>query len=124
MMTISIKHALSIWADLEAAFYNKSTYAGDTTEIYIYRAMSYTPILGKYGGIDLDKEMSPDSESIFASDLREAYDNANQNLHDLFVEFTKVHDGAKIEVEGRKLGPWLKTARFTHRVHVQIRPNK
>jgi hypothetical protein len=42
-------------------------------------------------------------------------------MHDLFVLFAEKRD-AKIEIEGKELGEWLKKARFVHRVHVKVTP--
>jgi hypothetical protein len=53
--------------------------------------------------------------------VRESYDNANCVMHDLFALFGKKRN-ALIEVEGKELGAWLKTARFHHRVHVKVTP--
>lgn len=119
MHHLSMVQALSIWSDLESAFFNENKFGGDTAEIYIYRALTHTPTLGRSGGVELDREMN--GSSIFAEGLREAYDNANTALCQLFQHFAKTRE-ALIEVNGQELGDWLKTARFTHRIHVKVTP--
>ncbi len=116
-----MQQALSIWSDLESALHGTNSFAGDTAEIYIYRLLTHSPGLGRYGGVELDRMMS--GSGIIAEGLREDYDNANTSLHDLLKHFAKEH-GATIEVNDKELGAWLKTARFTHRVHVKVTPRK
>lgn len=106
MQNLSMTQALSIWSDLEAAYYQKNDFGGDTAEIYIDRAMPYS---ASTNGNDV-------------SDLaNDEYDLANESLHDLFTHFSKTRN-ARIEVAGSELGSWLRTARFEHRVHVKVTP--
>lgn len=115
MHRLSLVQALSVWSDLEAALYGKSGYGGDTAEIYIYRFLPY--VAGDRGTQSLDDLMR--SGTIIGNGVREDYDNANVSMHNLFLHFAQTHR-ARIEVNGRELGEWLKTARFTHRVHVKV----
>lgn len=118
MHNLSMVQALSIWSDLESAFFGKNGFGSDTAEIYIYRAMRYTP---SFSGADPAKVMA--DVGVGADNVREAYDNANEALCLLFQHFANTHE-AYIEVDGRALGDWLKTARYTHRIHVRVTPSR
>lgn len=116
--TISMTQALDVWSDLMAALYGENKYGGDIAEIYLYRLMTFSPTLAssfEQGVIERDMN----NGGIRGEWLCEIVDNANTALHDLLVHFAKQHEAA-IEVSGRELGEWLKTARFTHRVHVKV----
>lgn len=43
MQNLSMVQALSIWSELEAAYYGKNGFGGDTAEIYAYRLMPMSP---------------------------------------------------------------------------------
>ena len=109
--TITMDQALSVWSDLEQAYYDDSSYDGHTAEIYVYRFMSGAPR-------PVDQLNSP---GMFGDMTREVYDIANVAMHDLFSLFCQ-RRRAQIEVDGVELGEWLKTARFCHRVHVKVTP--
>jgi len=96
MHNLSMVQALSLWSDLEAAYYGKHHYGGDVAEIYIVRAMTRDEKL-------VDSIM-----------------DANQSLYALFTHFIETHD-AIIEINKRELGEWMKTAAFDHRIHVRVR---
>lgn len=120
MHNLSMVQALSIWSDLEAAFFGKNRYGGNTAEIYLYRALTHCPSLSHDKALDLMSNPG----SLIGENIRDAYDDANAALHDLFAHFSRIRS-AQIEVEGRELGDWLKTARFTHRIHVKVtNPNE
>jgi hypothetical protein len=112
MHSLSMTQALSIWSDLEAAYYGKNGFGGDTAEIYIYRAMPYDPSVARIEHASTVDIMDGDGAG-------STYDRANESLHALFAHFSKTHE-ARIEVEGRELGEWLKTARYLHRIHVKV----
>jgi hypothetical protein len=109
--TITMEQALGVWSDLEQSYFGKSSYGSDTVEIYMYRFMSGAPREVRW----------LENPGIFGDMARESYDNANAAMLELFTLFSKMRK-ARIEVEGRELGEWLKTARFTHRVHVKVTP--
>lgn len=104
--TLSMEQALSLWSELEQAYFKKNGYGGDTAEIYIYRLMPHTPSIGTFENLAV-----------------EAYDCANQAMYELLAMFAEDRD-AVIMVAGRELGEWLKTARYHHRVHVRVLPRK
>jgi hypothetical protein len=104
--------ALRIWSDLEQAYFGKNSFGSNTAEIYLYRFM---------GGVPRDVRMINDP-GIMGKVTREDFDNANVAMHDLFKLFASERS-AKIEVDGRELGEWLKTARLCHRVHVKVTPS-
>ncbi len=114
MHDLSMTQALSIWSDLEAAYYGKNSFGGDTAEIYIYEAMPYDPTVASLVGVLHESERA-------RSIAGESYDQANASLCSLFTHFSRTHE-ARIEVEDRELGDWLRTARYMHRVHVKVVP--
>lgn len=109
--TITMEQALGVWSDLEQAYYEDSSYNGRTAEIYVHLFLSGAPR-------PVERLEDP---GMFGDMVREAYDNANVAMHDLFLLFVQRRN-AQIEVEGRELGEWLKKARFCHRVHVKVTP--
>lgn len=114
MHNLSMVQALSIWSDLEAAYYGKNGFGSNTAEIYIYRAMPYDPIVASLVGVL--------PESAHARNIGgESYDKANASLCALFSYFSKTRE-ARIEIDGCELGEWLKTARYMHRIHVKVTP--
>jgi len=114
MHNLSMTQALSIWSELEAAYYKKNGFGTDTAEIYIYTAMPYDPTVASLRGVLHESEHA---RNIAA----ESFNQANESLCALFTHFSIERD-AHIEVEGRELGDWLKTARFDHRIHVKVTP--
>ena len=111
LYTMSILQVLDVWVELEEALEGTANYGGDTAEIYLYRLM------GPGRANDVRSLESP----IFHEEAERNFDNANVAMHDLFLIFADKRK-AKIEIEGKELGPWLKTARFVHRVHVKVTP--
>jgi len=111
--TLTILQVLDIWVDLETALQKKNSYGGDTAEVYLYRLMG--------NGLSNDVRSLTSASSTFKKEAEKNFDNANVALHDLLVIFAEKRD-AKIEVEDKELGEWLKKARFAHRVHVKVVP--
>lgn len=112
--TLSMDQALSLWSELEQAYFGKNGYGGDTAELYLYRFMGACPVA------TMHPEKMADSGPV-GDTVREDYDTANAAMHDLLKLFAERRD-AQIEVEGSELGAWLRTARYTHRVHVRVIP--
>lgn len=115
MLNITLMQALSLWSALEEARHGTSSFGGDTCEIYMYTVMPFTPALGQKNSTSIE------SPGFVGDSLREAYDQANTTLFEMLDLFAKTHR-VKIEVDGKALGPWLKTARNQHRVHVHVDP--
>jgi len=109
--------ALSLWSDLEQAYFGKHGYGGDTAELYLYRFMPFSVAVTRY-----PPEKIADDGPI-GTLLRNTYDTANRAMHDLLQLFAESRD-ARIEVEGLELGGWLRTARYQHRVHVRVTPRE
>jgi hypothetical protein len=112
MHQLSTKQALSIWSELEQAYYDDNSWGGDLAEIYIYRLLPYRP--GNYKTIE-DALNSP----ILGGDIKAEYQQANQDLYDLLVHFAQQRN-VIITVNDQKLKKWLKSGYFTHRVHVKV----
>lgn len=103
--TISMDQVLDVWTDLEAAYYGKNGYGGDTAEIYVYRLMPRIP------------NGAPDDDD---------YLKANQALFSLLRRFQSMHSDAAISLyatrkdDGRPLGSWLNGCHEAHRHHIRI----
>lgn len=106
--------ALGLWSELEAAYYGKNSYGGDTAEIYLYRLMPNDP-----SAEEAHRRKNEPSHTIFGQARREQVTNANKALHSLLKHFARTRE-ARIEVNGKELGDWLKAADFDHRVHVKV----
>lgn len=115
MQNLGLNQILWLWSELEAAFYGKNGFGGDTAEIYIYRLMGNVPNVFGDERDEALAQLSARGESI-----REAYDRANASLYAVLAHFAETRE-ALIEIDGRELGDWLKTERFTHRVHVRVK---
>ena len=115
MHNLSLNQVLSLWSDLEKAYHGTHGFGGDTAEIYIYRLMPFEPAIMR--------DPKAEEHGIIGSSAREAYERANKSLFKLLSKFAKDRDAA-ITVDEKELGPWLKTARNTHRVHVKVVPRK
>lgn len=115
-----MEQALGIWSELESAYYGKNGFGGDVAELYLYRFMSYCPSVAHTPGSPRDLI---EETGIIADMAREAYDKANEALHDILLHFAETRT-AKILVDDQELGPWLKKARLQHRVHVKVIPHR
>lgn len=47
MHRLSLVQALSLWSDLDDAYYGKSGFGGEVAEIYAYRLMPYAPMVAE-----------------------------------------------------------------------------
>lgn len=112
MHRLSLVQALALWTDLEAAYYGEHGYGSDTAEVYLYRFMPYSPS----GVAALEGRNNGPISSEVARDMVK---DANEALHNLLVHYALTRE-AHIEVDGRELGPWLKTAGYSHRVPVKV----
>lgn len=111
--TISMMQALTLWSELERAYHGTNVFGSDTAEVYLYTIMSNPP--------RIEHLNSPNT--IMGEIALEEVATANEVLYDFLCLFAKNRE-AKILVEGEELGPWLKDARFSHRVHVQVIPSR
>jgi len=117
----SLKQALSVWSDLEAALRGEHGYGGHVAEIYVYRLMPRSPAV--------DRWESGDRGSTWTEAAMEAFARANEDLRDLCVHFEETR-GAEISVECaaegeahmHRVGQWLKTHGEGHRWHVRVEP--
>lgn len=101
--------ALHLWSELEASYYGKNKFGGDTAELYAHRFGEFTPLA-----------YQPTSPLIKEWQTEQFLKSAN-NLFELLTEFA-THRDCEIKVNGRNLGLWLKKEPFAHRVHVQVIP--
>lgn len=112
MHRLSMVQALSLWSDLEAAYYGKHGFGSDTAEVYMYRLMDSNPSAEA-------ARRANRTDGIFGAAHAEQVREANKALHNLLEHFAKTRE-AKVEIDGRELGEWLKTAMFEHRVHIKV----
>lgn len=99
--------ALSVWSDLEAAYYGQNGYGGDVAEIYAYRLSSRCPTAETLGG-----QLGADAKA-------EQARRAAASLFAILSHFAKERE-ARVTVDGRRLGRWLLKYTFDHRVHVKV----
>lgn len=108
--------ALSLWTDLMNAYHGKNSFGGDTAEIYMYRFTSSDPS-AEAAVFRGDRNVDPSS---FMGQARiKQIEGANESLHNLLEHFAKTQE-ARVEIDGKELGAWVKTAGFAHRVHVKV----
>lgn len=112
MHRLSMVQALSVWTHLEAAYHGKNGFGGDTAEIYMYLMQSNNPSAesarrGQGGGTCLKA-------------LHEQIQETNESLCALLKHFVESRSDIRIEVDGKEMGDWVKTAGFDHRVHVRV----
>lgn len=123
MINVTLSQALDLWTQLEEARHGASAFGGHTCEIYLYTLMRFSP--------SLMREHDTSKPGYVGENIREAYEEANTTLHDLLALFAKKNN-VRVRVDGKELGPWLKTARNTNRlgsvgggrVHVHIPPRE
>jgi hypothetical protein len=116
MQNLSLVQALSLWSELERAYYQKHGFGTDTAEIYLYRLMPYEPTVARadwVGGAD----------GMLKERATEAYQQARTSLLALLTHFATTHE-ADLWVNGRAPGPWLIDEPFDHRVAVTVKPRQ
>lgn len=106
MMEQAMLRFLSVWAELEAAYYGKNGYGGNVAEIYAYCLLVLAP-------------GDPTGE--------ERGDVAARELERMLQMFAHVHEDARfgVEVAHREFSPFFPLERqplpsFSHRIHIQI----
>jgi hypothetical protein len=112
VMDLTIRQALDVWSDLEAAYYGKNKFGGDTAEIYAYRLQQRNPTA--------EASMTGFVKSgFFKESVSEQARLAGRNLLALLALFKKTHECRIIlssrRAELRRDGLW-------HRCHVKIVP--
>jgi len=122
MHNLSMTQALGIWSELEAAFYSKNNFGGDTVEIYAYRLMPRCPTAEKAEAVGVNPHQS--DASILGEALRDTYRDAARSLRSLILFFEESHANVRVLVRSETgLVPaavWLSDNFFSHRIHVQV----
>jgi hypothetical protein len=129
MHRLSLVQALSLWSDLDDAYYGKACFGSDVAEIYVHRLMPNSPLGDEFiangprtkGGIVEQEGMRV---------LREASDT----FRNLLAHFAEERD-AIVEIEDRVNDAWefvdasayFKSCTETdrhqdHRYHVRVQP--
>ena len=113
MHNLSMAQALSLWSELERAYYDRNGFGGDTAELYAYRFVPYSPAAAK---------APQGSDGLLADAARDQARQARGSLIRLLDHFKETHQDIEIFVDGMRLMVWRrKTApEFHHRVHVRI----
>jgi hypothetical protein len=96
MMFLPIVELMKIWGDLVEAYYDKTIYRGNTTEIYSYRLEQYCPSVHKRTITQVDER------------TLEIFTNAALTLKDILEEFIKKYE-CKVVVNGWSFKTWKKT---------------
>lgn len=109
MHNLSMTQALSIWSDLDDAYYGQHGFGGHVAEIYIYRLMARDPIREARLKPGLDPEPEPRADTI----------RANESLRALLLHFASMRE-AMVRVDGRLLELWSWPE--SHRLHIEVRP--
>jgi hypothetical protein len=104
--------ALSVWSELEAAYYGKNRFGGDTAEIYAYRLQPFSPTAVRGNS---------DSPLVRATQQEAATQAATSLLH-LLEFFCETKDCKATVDEGDPR--IVLTLPFVHRCHVRIFPKK
>jgi len=109
MHRLSMEQALSLWSDLDDAFYKDNSFGGDTAELYVYRFMPSNPTVSsaQFGGM-------PSNQWV-----EEAYVEAGETMVSFLSYYAKKRE-CEIIVNDEKLGPWLATGQHRHRIHVRV----
>jgi hypothetical protein len=102
---ITLNQALSVWSDLEQAYFGKNGFGGDTAEIYAYRLQPYNP------SAHLNETVIGEKAK------REQAVIAGSNLFFLLRTFMKMRD-CYIEVDGED--PETLLHGLVHRCHAKV----
>lgn len=114
MHRLSLVQALAVWSELEAAYHGKNGFGSDTAEIYMHTLMPRSP-----SAEEAWRRGEGKGCTVFDTAAKELVQDANEALLSLLRHFAKTRK-VHIEVNGKELGDWLKTADFDHRVHVKV----
>lgn len=114
MINLSQKQLVSVWSDLEQAYFKKNRFGGNTAEIYAYRFHGHSPTLA-----------APCAESGFLYDLQvEQYRECAKTFVAVLEWFAKERN-CKIFIDDLTLSAWKrKNKEFVHRAHVRIEPKR
>jgi hypothetical protein len=112
MHRLSLSTALSIWSELDDAYYGKNGFGGHVAEIYVYKFLEPGP-----------------HDSMPERFQKEAIREANEVFYNLLAHYAKTRDASlQIQIgnrdQVRKLGPWLRKWPQNHRYHVVVLPRK
>lgn len=110
MRDISTTQAISLWSELEQAYYDDNKYGGHTAEIYIYRLMPHTPTWGRTGAILADQWH------------KEIAEKANGALLELLLHFATKRNCTVLVDGGREPGKWMVESDNRHRWHITVQP--
>lgn len=107
MQNISMNQALSVWSELEQAYYGCNGYGGTTAEIYAYRIQSCNPSIA-FG-----------KESVFGEQaIREQAEKAGTSLYHLIVKF-RADRPCSIDVDGCDPEVLLREG-LVNRCHIRV----
>ena len=112
MVDLTMRQALSVWSDLESAYYGQNGYGGNTAEIYAYRLQQRDPTaeLGLR-----EKVPSTFTEAATQKQAMQAADNLIE-LISIFLEDTT---DCEITIDG-KAWRFALNGGLVHRCHVKV----
>jgi hypothetical protein len=128
MHRLSLVQALSLWSDLDDAYYGKSCFGGEVAEIYVHRLMPHSPIAEEF------MNSGPRSKGgIIEQEGMRAMREASDTFRNLLAHYAKKRH-AIVEIEDRVNDVWefvdasayfkscTETDRYqSHRFHVRVR---
>jgi hypothetical protein len=128
MHRLSLVQALSLWSDLDDAYYGKSCFGSEVAEIYVHRLMPHSPIAEEF------MNSGPRSKGgIIEQEGMRAMREASDTFRNLLAHYAKERH-AIVEIEDRVNDAWefvdasayfkscTETDRYqSHRFHVRVR---
>jgi hypothetical protein len=112
LLNISLPNALSIWSELEAAYYGDNKYGGTTAEIYAYR-------IKELSGLAYMFQQGNSRSELARQAFEEEVHETGAILHALLKEFQKSHT-CRITVDGKGMTRLLHYG-LVHRCHIEIK---
>lgn len=109
---------LALWSELDDALWGKNAYGGDTAELYAYRFNVFSPAI--HGAVATEFAKTPSGREMANAAAAER----TRRLFDLLTLFETQRECSVFLMEtrerGRRLGEWLLSEPFDHRVHVRV----
>lgn len=120
MHNLSLNQILSLWSDLEAAYWGKNGFGGDTAEIYSYRLMREDPRRSSPSASDSLKQQAEQESALEAASSLFSLLKLFCEMHECAAFIETGYDREKRKDIVRRVGPWMKKTVQTHRWHIKI----
>lgn len=119
MYRLNTPQLLTLWSRLEACYYGKDSYGGDTAEIYQYTLLPYSPSIGNVIDGKIKSGMQYDT-------AQERFKDACEALHNVlayFIESKAIDEkrpGVRVSIEEKEFGRWVAEIGQFHRLHIKV----